>query len=66
MEQALLRSRSQHLKNKPGENVAKSIALMTEVDPRMFKKMSNDDLENLKSQLDELERIIESFQRILA
>ena len=65
MEKALLKSRSELLKNRPAENVAKSIALLTEVDSRLFSKMDAGEKENLKSELEELEKIVESFQRML-
>ena len=66
MERALLKSRSQLLKNKPAENVSKSIALLTEVDSRLFGKMEAEEKENLKAELDELARIVEGFQKMLA
>ncbi len=66
MERALLRSRSQVLKNKPIENVTKCITLMTEVDSRIFSKMENEEKDNLKAELEELSRIVESFKRILS
>ena len=66
MERALLKSRSQILKNKPSENVSKSIALMTDVDPRLFHKMDSEEKENLRAELEELAKIIESFQKILS
>lgn len=65
MERALLKSRSQLLKNKPVENVSKSIELLTEVDSRLFGKMDAEDKENLKAELDELERIVNCFQKML-
>ena len=65
LEKALLRSRSQLLKNKPAENVSKSIALLTEVDSRLFEKLETEEKENLKAELDELARIVESFQKML-
>ena len=65
MERALLKSRSQHLKSKPGENIAKSIALMKEVDLQLLDKLSEDDKGKLKSQLEELSGIVEDFQKIL-
>lgn len=66
MEKALLRSRSHLLKNKPAENVSKCIALMTEVDSRLFNKMDTEEKEKLKVELDELKKIVDSFQRILS
>ena len=66
MERALLRSRSQVLKNKPIENVTKCITLMMEVDSRIFSKMENEEKDNLKAELEELSRIVESFKRILS
>lgn len=66
MERALLKSRSQLLKNKPSENVSKSIALMTEVDSRLFSKMDEEEKEKLTKELDELEKIVISFKKILS
>lgn len=65
MEKALLKSRSLLLKSKPAENVSKTIALLTEVDSRLFVKMEAEEKENLKAELDELSRIVESFQKML-
>lgn len=65
MERALLRSRSQQLKNKPSENVAKSIDLLMDVDPRLFGKLSEEEKETLKAELQELERIAVSFRKQL-
>lgn len=65
MERALLKSRSQLLKNKPVENVSKSIALLLDIDSRLFAKMDAEEKENLKAELDELKRITEGFQKLL-
>ena len=46
-------------------NVTKSIALMMEVDSRLFGKMDSEEKENLKAELDELEKIVKSFQKLL-
>ena len=65
MERALLRSRAQQLKSKPSENVSKSIALMMDVDPRLFGRMDHEEKETLKAELQELERLISSFRSFL-
>ena len=65
MERALLRSRSQQLKAKPAENVSKCISLMLDVDPRLFGKLDPEETETLKAELDELARIVDSFQKQL-
>ncbi|WP_049945913.1 Swt1 family HEPN domain-containing protein [Butyrivibrio sp. LC3010] len=65
MERALLKSRSQLLRNKPSENVSKSIALLTDVDSRLFSKMDVEDKEELKAGLDELANIVDSFRKML-
>ncbi len=65
MERALLRSRSQKLKEKPSENVAKSIALMMDVDTRFFDRLGAEEKKNLKAELDELIRIAETFKDLL-
>ena len=66
MQKALIRSRSQLLKNKPAENISKSIALLTEVDARLFAKMDMEEKENLKAELDEVTRIVKNFKRMLS
>ena len=65
MEQALLRSRNTQLKNRPGETVAKCIASMTEVDPRLFSRMGTEERESLKAELEELELIVRRFRAML-
>lgn len=66
MERALLKSRSQLLKNKPAENIAKCISLITEVDSRLFSKLDEEEKENIQAELEELKRIVERFQQMLA
>ena len=65
MERAMLRSRSQKLKEKPSENVAKSIALMMDIDTRFFDRLGVEEKENLKAELGELIRIAETFKELL-
>ena len=65
MERALQRSRSQQLKEKPAEHVSKCISLMLDVDPRLFGKMSPEERETLRAELDELKNIAENFQKLL-
>lgn len=65
MERAMLRSRSQKLKEKPSENVAKSIALMMDIDTRFFDRLGTEEKESLKAELGELIRIAETFKDLL-
>ena len=65
MERAMLRSRSQKLKEKPSENVAKSIALMMDIDTRFFGRLGTEEKESLKAELGELIRIAEAFKELL-
>ena len=65
MERALLRSRTQKLKEVPSENVAKCISLMMDVDTRFFDRMNIEEKENLKAELDELIRIADTFKGLL-
>ena len=65
MERAMLRSRSQKLKEKPSENVAKSIALMMDIDTRFFDRLGTEEKESLKAELGELIRIAERFKELL-
>ena len=58
MEHALLRSRSQQLKSKPSENVAKSITLLKEIDPRLLNSMDSDEIDHFRAGLDEVEAVI--------
>ena len=65
MERALLRFRSQRMKEKPSENVAKSIALMMDVDTRFFNRLGTEEKENLRAELEELINIAETFKELL-
>lgn len=65
MERALLRARAQQVRNRPSENVTKSITLLMDVDPRLFEKLSEEERETLTAELQELERIVRSFQKQL-
>ena len=65
MERAMTKARSQKLKAKPIENVNKCMDLLSEVDPRMFSKLSDNDKENLKSGFDDIEKIIAQFRTMI-
>ena len=65
LQRALLRSRSQQMKAKPSENVTKCINLMMDVDSRMFERLSDEEKEILKAELDRLEKIVGSFRKML-
>lgn len=65
MERALLRSRSLQLRALPSEIVSKSISMMLEVDSRQFERMSKEERETLKGELDELKKIVDAFRKIL-
>ena len=62
MEKALLHTRSVHLKTKPIENVAKCISLMLDVDSRLFDRLNDEEKENLKAEIDELEKIVRTVK----
>ena len=62
MERAMLRARSQKLKEKPSDNVEKSISLLMDIDTRFFERLNVDEKESLKSELGELIRIAEMFK----
>ena len=61
-EKALLHTRSVHLKTKPIENVAKCISLMLDVDSRLFDRLNDEEKENLKAEIDELEKIVRTVK----
>lgn len=65
MERALLKSNFHVQKTKPAEKVAESISSMMEVDSRLFDKLDADEKEKLRSELDELARIVDKFRRML-
>jgi len=65
MERAMLRSRSQKLKEKPSENVAKSITLLMDIDSRFFERLGTEEKESLKAELGELIHIAETFKELL-
>ena len=62
MERALLRSRSQQLREKPSEHISKCISLLQDVDLRLIEKMNTEERDDLKGSLDELTKIIDSIQ----
>ena len=62
MERALLRSRSQQLREKPSEHISKCISLLQDVDLRLIEKMNTEERDDLKASLDELTKIIHSIQ----
>lgn len=65
LQRALLRSRKQQLKAKPSENLSRCIALLTEVDPRLFWKMEEEEKKALRRELDDLEAIVSGFRSAL-
>ena len=65
MERALFRSRSQKMREKPSENIAKSIALMMDVDTRFFDRMGIEEKEHLNAEIGELIHIAETFKELL-
>ena len=66
LDRALLRLRSQAVKNKPIENVSKSLTLMMDVDPRLFGRLEEEEKDELRVKLNELEKIVNSFQEALS
>lgn len=65
MNHALLKSSFQIQKTKPVEKVTESISVMIEIDSRLFNKLDMDEKEKLKSELDELARIVDKFRGML-
>ena len=61
LEKALLRSRSKALKAKPMENAEKGYALLIDIDPRQFGRMTTEEKEDLKSKLKDLSTLAERF-----
>lgn len=65
MERSLQHYRAMQLKARPSENVSKCISLMLDVDSRQFPKMNDDEKNELKKNIDELSKIVESFKNLL-
>ncbi|MBM6914986.1 hypothetical protein H6B33_06170 [Gemmiger formicilis] len=63
MEHALQKSRARQMKNKPLDNVVKSIEFLMEVDTRLFANMSPEDKLKIQSELQELLNIVEILQK---
>ncbi len=61
LEKALLRSRNKALKAKPMENAEKGYALLMDIDPRQFGRMTTEEKEDLKSKLKDLSTLAERF-----
>lgn len=65
MERALIRTRTQQLVNRPSENVLKCRSLLTDIDPRLFNKLEEEEKQSLVVELEELSRIADSFRKML-
>lgn len=65
IERNLLRMRTKNLVNKPSENVAKCRNLLTDIDPRLFGKLDEDEKRDLVAELEDLSRIAEGFKKML-
>ncbi len=65
MERALIRTRTQQLVNRPSENVLKCKTLLTDIDPRLFNKLEEEEKQSLIAELEELSRIADSFRKML-
>lgn len=65
MERALIRTRTQQLVNRPSENVLKCRTLLTDIDPRLFNKLEEEEKQSLVAELEELSRIADSFRKML-
>ena len=65
MERALIRSRTQQLINRPSENVAKCKNLLTDIDPRLFSKLEEEEKQTLIAELEDLSRISDAFKKML-
>lgn len=66
MERALIRTRTQQLVNRPSENLLKCKTLLTDIDPRLFGKLEEEEKKSLVAELEELSRIADSFRKILS
>lgn len=66
MERALIRTRTQQLVNRPSENLFKCKTLLTDIDPRLFSKLEEEEKKSLIAELEELSRIADSFRKILS
>lgn len=65
MERSLQHYRAMQLKARPSENVSKCISLMLDVDSRQFSKLNDDEKNELRKNIDELSKIVESFKNLL-
>ena len=65
LHKALLRSRRQQIKSKPAENVAKSVALMTEFDARTFDKLDESEKIVLRHEMTQLSSVLDQYTKML-
>lgn len=65
MDNALFELRARLLKNNPAENITKAIARLMDVDSRLLARLGIEEKEKLKTELDELSRIVERFRNEL-
>ena len=62
---AMLQLRNHQLKDEPAEKVSQCMELLIGIDPRRFNLLSLNEKSELKNKLSELEKIIDSFEKLL-
>lgn len=65
MERSMQHNRALQLRAKPSENVSKCISLLMDVDTRLFSRLSDEDKAELKQDMEQLSKIVESFKKLL-
>ena len=62
IERSLLSARTQNLVNKPAENISRCKNLLVDIDPRLFSKLSENEKQSLRAELDYLARMAENLK----
>lgn len=65
LDKSLLKAKKHETRNRPSQIVSKSITLLKDVDTNIFQKLTDDEKDSLRSQLDRLATVVERFDTMI-
>ena len=66
LDKSLLKAKKRETRNRPSQIVSKSITLLRDVDTNIFEKLTDQEKDNLKTQLDRLSTVVERFDTMIS
>lgn len=65
LDRSLLKAKKHETRNRPSQIVSKSITLLKDVDTKIFEKLTEEEKDNLRGQLDRLSTVVERFDTMI-